>query len=108
MIFVSNHAVFTYAGPKAFRFSPEARFELGLDFVAPERSGAASALGYFGRAVGRRGLVGKPGVLHGHDLDRIHVRCDEPMPLEADGEDLGDVAEAVFEAERDAVAVLVA
>ena len=64
--------------------------------------------GYFGRAVGRRGLVGKPGVLHGHDLDRIHVRCDEPLPLEADGEDLGDVDEAVFEAERDAVAVLVA
>jgi diacylglycerol kinase family enzyme len=108
MIFVSNHAVFTYAGPKAFRFSPEARFELGLDFVAPERSGAASAMGYFGRAVGRRGLAGRPGVLHGHDLDRIHVRCDEPLPLEADGEDLGDVAEAVFEAERDAVAVLVA
>ena len=50
----------------------------------------------------------RPGVLHGHDLDRIHVRCDEPMPLQADGEDLGDVDEAVFEAERDAVAVLVA
>jgi hypothetical protein len=28
------------------------------------------------------------------------------MPLQADGEDLGDVEEAVFEAERDAVAVL--
>jgi len=108
MIFVSNHAVFTYAGPKAFRFSPEAQFELGLDFVAPEQSGAMSALGYFGRAAGGRGLAGRPGVLHGHDLDRIHVRCDEPLPLQADGEDLGDVSEAVFEAERDAVAVLVA
>ena len=27
-------------------------------------------------------------------------RCDEPLPLQADGEDLGDVTEAVFEAER--------
>ncbi len=41
-------------------------------------------------------------------LDEIRVRCDEPLPLQADGEDLGDVAEAVFEAERDAVSVLVA
>ena len=28
------------------------------------------------------------------------------MPLQADGEDLGDVTEAIFEAERDAVTVL--
>jgi diacylglycerol kinase family enzyme len=108
MIFVSNDAVFTYAGPRPFRFSPEARFELGLDFVAPRRSGAASALRFFGRAVSGRGLAGLPGVLHGHDLDAIRVTCDEPLPLEADGEDLGDVTEAVFEAERDAVSVLVA
>jgi len=30
-----------------------------------------------------------------------------PLPLHADGEDLGDVEHAVFEAERDAVSVLV-
>jgi hypothetical protein len=29
-----------------------------------------------------------------------------PLPLQADGEDLGDVTHAVFEAERDAVMVL--
>ncbi len=46
------------------------------------------------------------GVLAGHDLDRIEVHCDVPLPLQADGEDLGDVREAVFEAERDAVTVL--
>jgi len=32
---------------------------------------------------------------------------DPSMPLEADGEDLGDVREAVFEAERGAITVLV-
>jgi diacylglycerol kinase family enzyme len=46
-------------------------------------------------------------VLQGRDLDRIVVRCDRPLPLQADGEDLGDVEEAVFEARRDAVSVLV-
>ena len=29
------------------------------------------------------------------------------MPLQLDGEDVGDVTEVVFEAERDAVSVLV-
>ena len=42
----------------------------------------------------------------GH-LDRIAVRSDRPLPLHADGEDLGDVTEAVFEAERGSVTVLV-
>jgi len=37
----------------------------------------------------------------------VVVRCDEPLPLQADGEDLGDVTEAVFEAERNAIDVLV-
>ena len=41
------------------------------------------------------------------DVDRIVVRCDEPLPLQVDGEDAGDVLEAVYEAERDAVTVLV-
>jgi len=35
------------------------------------------------------------------------VHCDRPLPLQADGEDLGDVDEAIFEAKRDAVSVLV-
>ena len=79
-------------GRGPFRVSPEARFELGLDFVAPERSGARERSRLFGRAVGRpRPWPDTAGVLHGHDLDRIDVRCDAPLPLQADGEDLGDV-----------------
>jgi len=66
-----------------------------------------SALRYASRLFTGRGLVGLPGVLHAHDVDSIRAVCDEPLPLEADGEDLGDVTEAVFEAERDAVDVLV-
>ena len=45
--------------------------------------------------------------VHGHDLDRIEITCDRPLPLQVDGEDLGDVEHAVFEAERGAIAVLV-
>jgi diacylglycerol kinase family enzyme len=108
LVFVSNDAVFTYAGPRPFRLSPEARFELGLDLVAPERAGPGASLRYVTRLLAGRGLAGLPGVLHAHDVDLIRIRCDEPLPLQADGEDLGDVGEVVFEAEREAVAVLVA
>ena len=58
-------------------------------------------------AVTGRGQTGDPSVIYAHDLDRAVVHCDRPLPLQADGEDLGDVTEAVFEAERDAVSVLV-
>ncbi len=108
LVFVSNCAEFTYAGPLALRFSPAARFELGLDVCAPERVGALSLAGYLARLAAGRGLAGARGVLHGHDLDRFEVVCDTPVALQADGEDLGDALLAVFEAERDAVAVFVA
>jgi len=39
--------------------------------------------------------------------DELVVRADRPMPLQVDGEDLGDVEEAHFEAERSALRVLV-
>ena len=105
-IFVSNDAVYTYAGPLPLRFLPDARFELGLDFAAPVRVTPLSSASLFTRVLAGRGMAGASGVLTGHDLDRIEVRCDVPLPLQADGEDLGDVTEAVFEVERDAVTVL--
>jgi diacylglycerol kinase family enzyme len=105
-VFVSNNAIFTYAGPLPLRFTPAARFELGLDVAAPVRMRARSSAWLAMRVLAGRGLAGD-GVLAGHDLDRIEVHCDVPLPLQADGEDLGDVREALFEAERDAVTILV-
>src|SRR5712691_6536459 len=106
LLFVSNDAVSTYAGPRPLRFSPAARFELGLDVVAPERAGALASARYVARLAAGLGLAGARAVLSAHDVDRVRVTCDGPLPLQADGEDLGDVIEAVFEAERDAVDVL--
>ena len=107
LLFVSNGAVFSYAGPVPLRLSPDARFELGLDVVAPAHGDRLTSLRLAGRLAIGRGLAGAPGVLWRHDVDRVIARCDEPLPLQADGEDLGDVTEAVFEAERDAISVLV-
>jgi diacylglycerol kinase family enzyme len=108
VVFVSNGSVYTYAGPLALRLSPAARLELGLDLSAPARLGPATLPRLLARLAAGRGLAGVPGVLSAHDVDRIRVLCDRPLPLQADGEDLGDVEEAVFEAERGAVEVLTA
>ena len=45
-------------------------------------------------------------LLYVHDADELRIVCDAPLPLQVDGEDLGDVGEAHFEAERDALQVL--
>jgi diacylglycerol kinase family enzyme len=104
---VANGDPYSYAGPFAIHVAPEARFELGLDLVAPrEVHGAAIArlLRYILRG---KGQVHASDVLYAHDLDRIEIVCDRPLPLQVDGEDLGDVERAVFEAERGAVSVLI-
>jgi diacylglycerol kinase family enzyme len=104
---VANADPYSFAGPLPLRVAPRARFELGLDVVAPRKLGPAQLPRFLGYALRGRGQEHSPDVIYGHDLDRVEVRCDRPLPLQADGEDLGDVEHAVFEAERDAVAVLV-
>jgi diacylglycerol kinase family enzyme len=103
--FVANGSPYTYAKGIAVQLVPDADFELGLDFVAPTRIRRRSLL-WTAYAL-LRGHPRGGNFIVGHDLDRIEIRCDRPLPLQVDGEDLGDVEEAVFEAERDAVSVLV-
>ena len=103
--FVANGSPYTYAKGIPINLVPDADFELGLDFVAPARVRRRTLL-WTAYAL-LRGHPRAAKFLVGHDLDRIEIRCDRPLPLQVDGEDLGDVDEAVFEAERDAVSVLV-
>jgi diacylglycerol kinase family enzyme len=103
--FVANAAPYTYAKRLALPIAPEADFELGLDVVAPVRVRRRSLV-HTAWAV----LLGHPrygNVLYQHDVDRIEIVCDRPTPLHADGEDLGDVENAIFEAERGAVEVFI-
>jgi diacylglycerol kinase family enzyme len=104
LAFVANGSPYTYAKAVPLPIAPEAQFELGLDLVAPVRLRRRTLVGAAVRIV--TGHVRSGPYLYGHDLDRIEISCDSPLPLHADGEDLGDVEDALFEAERDAVSVL--
>jgi diacylglycerol kinase family enzyme len=104
---VANCDPYTYVGRLSVRVAPEARFELGLDLVAPVRLRARSLPQLVYWVLARPGQHRSDNVLYVHDASELRVECDGPTALQADGEDLGDVTEVVFEAERDALEVLV-
>ena len=104
---VANGDPYSYAGSLELHVAPEARFELGLDVVAPREVRAATLPRLLRYVLRGRGQTGAKDVLYGHDLDRIEIACDRPLPLQVDGEDLGDVEHALFEAERGAVRILI-
>ena len=104
LVLVANVNPYSFLKALAIQVTPEAVFEEGLDFLAPVSVTPRTIPPLlFALATGRPAR----NALRGHDLDRIEARADRPLPLQADGEDLGDVTEAVFEAERAAVTVLV-
>lgn len=98
---------YTYLGRLPLHVAPLARFESGIDLVAPRRVGPASLPRFVTYVLRGRGQEKARDVLYLHDVDRVEVVCDRPLPLQADGEDLGDVEEVALESERDAVSVLV-
>jgi diacylglycerol kinase family enzyme len=101
---VANADPYTYIGRLPLRLPRGADLEAGLDLLAPRSLRARSLPG----AV-RYLLTGRTRLplLQLHDVDLLELRCDAPLPLQLDGEDLGDVESVVLEAERDAVTVLV-
>jgi diacylglycerol kinase family enzyme len=105
--FVANTDPYTFVGAVPLHVAPAARFEGGLDLVAPRSVRPRDIPRLVRYAATGRGQLDDRLLLTAHDLDRLEIRCDRPLPLQVDGEDLGDVTEAIFVAERAAVRVLV-
>lgn len=105
-VLVANCSPYTYAGMLSLDLVPGASFDEGLAFLAPITLQARDLAGLVLHGIGVRGLP-PDRALAGRDLERLVVNCDRPLPLQLDGEDVGDVSEVVYEAERDAVTVLV-
>ena len=93
-VLVSNGPAYSYAGRIAVRPAPHARFDGGLDLVAPIRLRTRELPRFAWYAFGRGDRTKARNLVYVHDADRLEIVCDAPMPLEADGEDLGDVEHA--------------
>jgi diacylglycerol kinase family enzyme len=102
---VANCRPYTYVGPLGLPIAPRASFDGGLDLVAPSNIRVVDLPRLALAAL--RGARPGHGLLVLHDRDRIVVRCRRPLPLQADGEDLGDVERVVFESEPRAARALV-
>ena len=105
--FVANTDPYTYLGRVPLHVAPEARFEAGLDVVAPVSVGPREIPRILGSMLAGGAHTRAANILHLHDVETVELVCDRPMPLQVDGEDLGDVMRAAFELERDAVDVVV-
>jgi len=103
-VLVANADPYTFLGRVPVHVAPEASLEAGLDVIAPTRVRPHVIPRMFRYVVTGHGRPSS--VLALHDVDEFEVRCDRPLPLQADGEDLGDVDEAFFAAERAALTVL--
>jgi diacylglycerol kinase family enzyme len=104
-VLVANCDPYTYAGRLPVRVARHASFDGGLDVVAPASVRPLGALRLLASLL--RGAAPRPGLAVLHDVDRVVVTCDRPLPLQVDGEDLGDVERVVFESEPAAVRALV-
>jgi diacylglycerol kinase family enzyme len=103
----ANCDPYTYIGSLPVHVAPLARFEDGLDVVAPRELAPWQLLRLAAWVLARPGQHRSSDVLYLRDRDLVEIDCDGPTPLQVDGEDLGDVTEAVFEADRRALTVLV-
>jgi diacylglycerol kinase family enzyme len=103
-VFVANCSPWSFAGPVPLDIAPEASFEGGLDLVVVESVEARSATARVASLL-RRG--GGEGVHRLHDLERATVRCERPMPVQVDGELLGEFDVIELGVVRDAARLLV-
>jgi diacylglycerol kinase family enzyme len=102
---VANGDPYTYLGRLPVRPTPRARWEDGLDVVAPRTVGPLSIPRLVAAALTGRTPKAR-GVIYLHDVDAIELRADRPLPLQVDGEDLGDVDRAEFSSEPKAAKIL--
>jgi diacylglycerol kinase family enzyme len=104
-VFVANCSPWSFAGPVPLDIASEASFEGGFDLVLVESVEARSATSRIASLL--RKDREQEGVHRLHDLDRASVRCERPMPVQADGELLGDFDLIELGVVRDAARLLV-
>lgn len=108
MLIVGNTTPMTYTGRLPIHFMPDCSLETGLDFVAPEKANAGFTLAKFGEGLGllpKRAKSAEQKQLR-HDVKSITVVCEQPLPVQADGEYLGDRTHVHFRSIERAVRMI--
>ncbi|MGH2724519.1 MAG: diacylglycerol/lipid kinase family protein [Actinomycetota bacterium] len=94
---------FTYLGNRPMRICPEARLELGLDLFATDRFTTGHVLRLVEQMFGSARHTRSRHVLYLHDQPSIEISADRPLPVQMDGEFLGDRERILLESVPDAL-----
>jgi diacylglycerol kinase family enzyme len=105
-VFVANCSPWSFAGPMALDVAPDATFEGGFDLVLVESIEPRQAPGRIASLL-RKDKDDDEGVQRFHDLEQATVRCDRPLPVQVDGELLGEYDLIELGVVRDAARLLV-
>jgi diacylglycerol kinase family enzyme len=103
---VANADPWTYVGNRPLRPTPDVTFDTGLDIYARRRMGTAGMLFSMARLSGDRPSIGKRGAFVVHDLDRVTLVADEPLPFQVDGDALDFREKVTFRSVPHAIQVV--
>lgn len=104
---VTNSSPWTYLGRIKIRTAPRSSFDAGLDLVGTTSFGIATTIKHAGEIiVGRQGPRGHD-VVHRHDLPWVTLMSQVPLPVQVDGDSLGESTRLHCTAVPDALRVLV-
>ena len=106
-VFVANGSPWSFAGPVPLDIAPNASFEGGFDLVAIESVEPRSAPARLASLLRRDQNDDDDGVHRFHNLTQATVRCDRPLPVQLDGELIGELDELELSVARDAARLLV-
>jgi diacylglycerol kinase family enzyme len=97
---------YTYLGNRPVRVCPEADLDLGLDLVAVTSMRSLFILRTAVQILGPARHPRSRQVLHLHDQPKIEIICDRPMPVQADGEYVGERKRLTLESVPDCLSLL--
>jgi diacylglycerol kinase family enzyme len=97
---------FTYLGNREMNICPDARLELGVDCMAVDTFNTATILRIAAQTFGSAKHIRNRHVLYVHDQPKLEIASDIPMPLQMDGEYIGERTHVVVESVPDTLSLL--
>ncbi|HCO03326.1 MAG TPA: hypothetical protein DIT48_08205 [Actinobacteria bacterium] len=103
---IQNVSPFTFLGKRPLRICPEVETDEGFDCFALDTMSTATVVPVLLKAFGKGRHTSNPHARYLRDLRRLRVRCDKPMPYQADGEYLGERLELIIESVPEALSII--
>ena len=104
---VQNVPPFTFLGRRALQVCPESSMDGGLDWLAMDRMSTVTILPVLLSAFsGSPRHTSNRHVTYRRDQEAVRIRCDRPMPFQADGEYVGERMELLVESVPDALSII--